>query len=261
MPTNKVALITGAAGSIGSATAIALARTGAAVFINDISETAGHALVERIADEGGIAHFIQGDATREEDIVRVVQAAVSRFERVDILVNCAGYNVDTAFRKSIYDYDEDKWNKVVDICLDSVYYCCRHVMPLMVKNGGGSVVNIGSVAGFYAPLRLQSPYSAAKAAIVNLTRSMAVEYAKHHIRVNAVVPGSIMNEQLKKIIYATQEKTQSMLEHIPMATAGEPEDIAEAIRYLASDEAKHVTGCIIPVDGGWTAGYALPISG
>jgi len=254
---NKTALITGAAGTIGSVTAMELARNGAAVFMNDINEHAGQKIAQTICEAGCSATFLPGDVTKEEDIAHMAETALSRRGRIDILVNNVGLNVNAEFRKPLYGYDPAAWHKVVDVCLDSVYYCCKYVIPVMEKQHYGKVVNIGSVAGFSAPLRLQSAYSAAKAAIVNLTKSLAIEYAKSNINVNCVVPGSIMNEQIKTAVYGDPARKESMLSHIPQGNAGEPLDIANAVLFFASDDSKYATGSVLNIDGGWAAGYAL----
>jgi 3-oxoacyl-[acyl-carrier protein] reductase len=254
---NKTALITGAAGTIGSAISMELARNGAAVYMNDVNPEAGQKLTEAIAAEGYKAVFLSGDVTKEEDIRKIVIAAAEKQGSIDILVNNVGVNVDAQFRKPIYGYDPAQWRRVTDVCLDSGYYCCKYVMPMMAEKKYGKVVNIGSVAGTIAPLRLQSPYSAAKAAIANLTRSLAMEYAQYGINVNAVVPGSIMNWQIKALIYSDPARKESMMSHIPLGYPGEPLDIANAVLFLVSDESRYITGSILNVDGGWAAGYTI----
>lgn len=254
---DKVAVVTGAAGTIGSVTARMLAENGALVFLNDLDAQRVSAVTEGICAAGLSAFAVQGDVCREADMQTLIKEALERFGRIDILVNNAGVNVGNEHRKPAWEYDLGAWRRVVDICIDSVYHCCKYALPAMIQNGGGKVVNIGSVAGWMAPLRLQCAYSAAKAGISNLTRSMAIDYAKHHINVNAVVPGSIINEQIRAAIYSDPHKHKSMYEHIPMGASGEPEDIASAVMFLVSTDAKYITGCTINVDGGWAAGYAF----
>lgn len=254
---NKVAIITGAAGSIGSKTAKALAKCGAKVLINDLNELLGNELAEEITNEGYEALFLKGDVTKEQDIIHLVNTAENKYGSVDILVNNAGVNVGKDKRKALYDYDVDTWNLVVDVCLDSVYYCCKHALPVMVRQQRGKIINIGSVAGWLAPLKLQSPYCAAKAQIINMTKAMAMQYGGQGINVNAVVPGSIVNEQIKAAVYGEDGRARSMLAHIPAGYTGAPIDIANAVLYLVSDASDYVNGTAINVDGGWTAGYAF----
>lgn len=255
--TNKIALVTGAAGVIGKVTSMELARNGAVVFMNDIDGPAGEKVAKSICEAGYNAIFLQGDVTNEEDMAYLVETALGQFKKIDILVNNVGLNVNAEFRKPLYAYDPMAWHRVVDVCLDSVFYCCKYAIPVMMKQHYGKIINLGSAAGFIAPLRLQSAYSAAKAAIVNLTKSMAIAYAKSNINVNCVVPGSIMNEQIKNAVYGASEQKESMLAHIPLGKVGEPLDIANAVLFFASDESKYATGSILNIDGGWTAGYAL----
>lgn len=255
----KVAVVTGAAGTIGSVTARLFAQNGAIVYMNDVNAERLQHIALEYTGLGLTVHTLAGDVSCEEDMKVLFDAATQQYGHVDILVNNAGVNVGNDQRKPTWEYDADSWRRIVDICIDSVYHCSKFALPSMIKAGGGRVINIGSVAGWLAPLRLQCAYSAAKAGIASLTRSMAIDYAKHHINVNTVVPGSILNEQLKNVIYNDPEKHKSMFEHIPLGTSGEPEDIANAVLFLASPEAKYITGCTINVDGGWSAGYALDI--
>ncbi len=256
---NKVSLVTGAGGSIGGAVVKKLAENGARVFINDINAEAGEANAADINKKGGFAKFIQGDVTSETEMESFVKAAMNEFGRIDILVNNAGVNVGGEHRKVMPKYDKKAWDLVLDVCLDSVYYCTKHAAKIMKEQGCGKIVNVGSVAGWNIPLRLQSPYCIAKSAIINITKSLAMEYARHNINVNVVVPGSILNEQVKSAVYKDDASTKSMMAHIPFGRIGDPNDIANAVLYFVSDEAGYVTGAALNVDGGWTAGYTLDI--
>jgi len=256
---DKVAVITGAAGAIGGATARLFAQNGAAVYLNDVNADRLKTAVEEMNAQGMNAFGIAGDVRSGEDMKKLIDAAAERHGRIDILVNNAGYNVGNNLRKPLWEYDEDAWRSTLDICIDSVYNCCRLVLPIMMEAGGGRIVNIGSVAGWHAPLRLQSPYSAAKSAILSLTNSLAIDYARYGINVNSIVPGSIMNNNMGAIIYDDAFKKQSMEEHIPQGHTGEPIDIANAALFLVSPEARYVTSCTLNVDGGWTAGYAARV--
>lgn len=256
---DKVAVVTGAAGAIGGATAKLFAQNGATVYLNDVNAERLQDVANEFAAEGLTVYAAAGDVSREEDMKALIGAAVERYGRVDILVNNAGLNVGNDLRKPTWEYDQSAWRRVMDVCIDSVYHCSKYALPAMVQAGGGRIVNIASVAGWRAPLRLQCVYSAAKSGIENLSRSMAIDYAKHGINVNTVVPGSIMNGNMGALIYDNPEKNRSMAEHIPAGYTGEPIDIANAVLFLVSPEARYITGCTVNVDGGWAAGYALDI--
>ncbi len=256
---DKVAVVTGAAGAIGGETARLYAQNGAVVYLNDVNAERLEAAVAEMNAQGMKAFGIAGDVRSGEDMGKLIGAAADRHGRIDILVNNAGYNVTNDLRKPVWEYDEDAWRRTLDICVDSVYNCCRFALPIMMRAGGGRIVNIGSVAGWRAPLRLQSPYSAAKSAILSLTNSLAIDYARYGININSIVPGSIMNNNMGAIIYDDPFKKQSMEEHIPQGHTGEPVDIANAALFLVSPEARYITGCTLNVDGGWTAGYAADV--
>ncbi len=257
---NKVAVVTGAAGAIGSATAKLLSQNGAIVYLNDVNAERLQNIADSLTAEGLTVHAFTGDVSREEDMKALIGAAADRYGHVDILVNNAGLNVGNELRKPMWEYDPSAWRRVMDVCIDSVYLCSKYALPAMINAGGGRIVNIASVAGWRAPLRLQSVYSAAKAGIENLSRSMAIDYAKNGINVNTVVPGSIMNGNLGSLIYDNPEKNRSMAEHIPAGHTGAPVDIANAVLFLVSPDARYITGCTLNVDGGWAAGYALDIA-
>ena len=256
---DKVAVVTGAAGAIGGATARLFAQNGGVVYMNDVNAERLKVAVEEMNAQGMKATGLAGDVRSGEDMEKLIGTAADRCGRIDILVNNAGFNVGNEWRKPVWEYDADAWRRTLDICIDSVYNCCRFTLPFMIKEGGGRIVNIGSVAGWRAPLRLQSPYSTAKSAILNLTNSLAIDYARHGVNVNSVVPGSIMNDHMGAIIYDDAFKNKSMTEHIAAGHTGEPVDIANAVLFLVSPEARYVTGCTVNVDGGWTAGYAMNV--
>lgn len=256
---NKVAVVTGAAGAIGGATARLLAGNGAVVYLNDVNAEQLKSSVEEMNAQGMEAYGLAGDVRSGDDMEKLIGAAADRYGRIDILINNAGANVGNDLRKPVWEYSEDAWRRALDICIDSVYNCCRFALPLMMKAGAGRIVNIGSVAGWRAPLRLQSPYSAAKSAILSLTNSLAIDYAQYGININSIVPGSIMNPHMGAIIYDDPFKKQSMAEHIPLGYTGEPSDIANAALFFVSPEARYITGCTLNVDGGWTAGYAMNV--
>lgn len=248
---DQIAIVTGGGRGIGRAIAQALADNGARVVIVDVDAEAG----ERAAREvGGLA--LAGDVTDVARMEQVAAEVMERFGRVNILINNAGINTRSD-RVPIHEYSLDDWQRIIGIDLTGVFVVSRAVIPTLLKSGGGRIVNISSIAGL-VPLRLQSAYVAAKAGVANLTRSMALELAPH-VLVNAVAPGSTLTQGTEALFYgpdgAYTEKAASLLSHIPLGRPGKPEEIASAVLFLVSPEASYVTGAVIPVDGGWLAGY------
>ena len=247
----KVAWVTGGGAGIGKAIALALARNGATVVVSDIHETG-----QGTADEiGAKTAFFLGDVSRPEDVERIAAATEQAFGRIDILVNNAGIGVAAHHRRPIQEFDADEWRRVVDVDLNGLFYCTRAVSPGMVQRRAGTIINIASVMGMM-PIRMQIPYAAAKAAVVNFSRSAALELAPHGIRVNAIAPGSTLTAGTRAIFYSNKPVAESLLSHIPLGRPAEVEDIAHAAVFLAAPESSYITGTVLTVDGGWTAGFA-----
>ncbi|MBZ9938418.1 SDR family oxidoreductase [Mesorhizobium sp. BR1-1-16] len=253
---DKVAFVTGAANGIGSAIARRLADNGAALVIADIDI----ANAERIAATLPRAIACHVDIRDEAAIDRAVDRAVERFGQIDILVNNAGVNT-FAHRVDIDAFPTEEWHRIISVDLDGLFLVSRSALrPMLARGEGGAIVNIASVVGL-AAMRLQSPFVAAKAGIIHLTRSMALELGAKGIRTNAVAPGSIMTDGTKKLFYGENgqfhARTQAFMDHIPLGRPGTLDEIAEAVLFLAAPESRYVNGHIMTVDGGWTAGYMM----
>lgn len=247
----KVALVTGGASGIGRATATLFAREGARVVVVDLKEE-GESVVDAIRQSGGQAIFVRGDVSRAMDCQAAVQAALEAFGRLDILFNNAGI----IRRASVTETTEEEWNRVMDVNAKSVFLMSKAAVPVMAKAGGGSIVNTGSGWGLVGG-RNAASYCASKAAVVNLTRAMALDHAGQHIRVNCVCPGDTDTPMLRDEARQLGEPVAHFLEGSadrPMGRMGRPEEIADAVLFLASDASSYVTGASLVVDGGGLAG-------
>ena len=252
----KVALVTGAGDGIGRAIALAFAANGACVIVNDLEGRSG-STAEDAAKFGTRAAFIAADVSKRDDVERLADAAEQQFGRIDILVNNAGVNTPGDQRRPIHECDEREWRRILSVDLDGTFHCCRVMSPGMVARRSGAIINISSIMGV-VPIRRQSAFAAAKAAVINFTRSIALELAPFGIRVNAIAPGSILTRGTQALFYNPEKKAlaESLLSHIPLSRPGTPEEIAQPALFLASDASSYITGAVIVVDGGWTAGFA-----
>jgi NAD(P)-dependent dehydrogenase (short-subunit alcohol dehydrogenase family) len=251
----RVALVTGAGAGIGRAIALALAENGALVGVNDIDDR-GEDTCQEITGRGGTAAFFQANVGDPASVNEMVESLTRDLGPIDILVNNAGVNAGKD-RRPVHEFADEEWHRIIRIDLDGVFYCSRVVSAHMVKRGGGAIVNIGSVLGI-VPIRLQSAFAAAKAGMHHFTRSHALEVGPHRVRVNAIAPGSILTEGTRSLFYneETRRLSESLISHIPLGRPGNPRDIANAVLYLVSDDASYITGHVLIVDGGWTAGFA-----
>ena len=253
----RLALVTGGARGIGKAIATVLASNGASLVLNDVDGQELERTAEEIRSTGTSVRSLVADVGQSKQVHGMIESVLDHSRNIDILVNNAGIILPPSGRAPIHEYDDDNWRKVMTIDLDGVYYCSRAVTPHMVAAGKGRIVNIASIAGL-VPLRLQSAYVVAKAGVLSLTRSMAIELAEHNINVNAIAPGSTLTRGTEDLFYSEdaeyQEQAKRLLAHIPMGRPASVEDIAYAALFLCSDEAAYITGSTLVVDGGWTAG-------
>jgi NAD(P)-dependent dehydrogenase (short-subunit alcohol dehydrogenase family) len=244
----KVALVTGASSGIGRNTSLMYAREGARVVVSDVVEEGGNETVRRIENAGGEAIFVRADVSKPEDCKNLVRQAVDRFGRLDIAVNNAGIGGE---QNPTADYSLEGWRKVIDINLSGVFYCMKYQIPAMLQGGGGSIINIASILGWVA--FANSPaYVASKHAVIGLTRTAAIEYAKQGIRVNAVGPGFIRTSMIEEL--EQNEDVYKMLISLhPIGRLGEADEVAELVLFLSTERASFITGAYYPVDGGYLA--------
>ena len=246
----KVALVTGAGGGIGRATALAFAREGARVVVSDLAGAGGEETARLVNDAGGGALHVACDVTRPGEVEALVTAAAERFGRLDCAHNNAG--VEGAYARTA-DCDEEDFDRTCAVNLKGVSLCLRAEIAHMLEAGGGAIVNTASVAGVEGAKNLPA-YVASKHGVMGLTRTAALEYATRGIRVNAVCPGPIRTRMLEAIMEENPRMEPAMIAAVPMRRLGAPEEIAEAVVWLCSDRASYVTGQGLVVDGGFTAG-------
>jgi 3-oxoacyl-[acyl-carrier protein] reductase len=248
----QIALVTGAANGIGRAIANSFATNGATVCYTDIDFAGAEAAA---AATGSYA--LPLDVTSQEQIETAVCTIIERHGRLDILVNNAGINTQ-AHRVNIDQFPTEEWERILRVDLTGVFLVSKAVSRHMLERKSGRIINIASVMGL-VPARLQSPFVAAKAGVVNLTRSMALELGPQGVLVNCIAPGSILTEVTKKLFYSGDgqfsDRVQSLLAHIPLGRPGSCEEVAHAVLFLAAPESSYINGAVLTVDGGWLAGY------
>ncbi|MHB9027921.1 MAG: SDR family oxidoreductase [Candidatus Latescibacterota bacterium] len=246
---NKVALITGGSSGIGFATALAFYQEGARVVITDIAADAGEEAAKSIREAGGEAIFVQTDVSQANAVEAMVRKAVEKFGRLDCACNNAGIEGKQA---PVDVSTEENWNRVIEVNLKGAWLCMKYEIRQMLAQGGGSIVNISSVAGLVGFQNIPA-YVASKHGVEGLTKAAALEYAKRNIRVNSVAPGVIRTAMVERVTGGQPEVEAQYAAFQPLGRMGEPEEIAEAIIWLCSDAASFVTGASLVVDGGLTA--------
>ncbi len=246
---NKVVVVTGAGGGLGLAIIEKFARGGASVIALDYSQQMADAAIDTLrALTKQKVLALQCDVADHKSVTKAFSALDQVFKQIDVLVNCAGVREV----KTIYDLEPEEWLRVIDINLNGPYFCARQAALRMRQTGGGSIVNIASVAGMMA-LTHRPAYNASKHGVIGLTKNLALDLAADGIRVNAVAPG-IIRTPLTEGYYSDPHFIKGLNELVPMgAQGGTPEDIADAVAFLCSHEAKFINGVVLPVDGGWVS--------
>lgn len=250
--TDKVVVITGAGGGIGNSMAKGFAEDGAIVCVCDIKGAEN--TVEEITALGGKAKAYQLDVTDRESAKSALKAIADDFGGIDVMINNAGINVGPDKRQFTDEFDDEWWDKIIDVDLNGVYNCTKAAIPYMKNRAGSNVINISSVVGM-VPFRRQCAFNAAKAGVINLSKAMALEFAEYGIRVNVIAPGSVCIPATQKL-WTKNEALEALLNHIPQHRQGYTDDVSYTARFLASEFAAYITGTVLNVDGGWICGYA-----
>lgn len=249
---NKVAVITGAASGIGRATALRFAAEGAKVVVADIDEATGTKLAGEI---GGT--YVHVDVADEASVEALYAKTSETYGGIDVLFNNAG--ISPADDDSILTTGIDAWRRVQEVNLTSVYLCCRYGIPHLQKRGGGSIINTASFVAVMGSATSQISYTASKGGVLAMSRELGVQFAREGIRVNALCPGPVNTPLLRELFASDPERAQRRLVHVPMGRFAEPEEIAAAVAFLASDDASFITASTFLVDGGISGAYVTPL--
>jgi NAD(P)-dependent dehydrogenase (short-subunit alcohol dehydrogenase family) len=247
---HKVCLVTGAASGIGNATAVAFAAEGAKLILADVNEAAGKDIEQQILEMGNEVIFVTCNIARKEDVENLINTAIQTFGSLDCAVNCAG--IAGKHTALLHEYPEEDWMHMMQVNLFGTYFCLKAEITQMLNNGGGSIVNVASAAGLVAQPG-NSPYATSKFGVVGLTRTAAKEYATHNIRINAICPTAIETPMImdgrRKLAYDS-EALEAAKNYQAMKRMGQPEEVADVILWLCSEQSSFITGHAMPVDGG-----------
>jgi NAD(P)-dependent dehydrogenase (short-subunit alcohol dehydrogenase family) len=243
---DKVAIVTGGASGIGKATAELFAREGARVAVADYSAE-GCSTAQSINDHGGEAVFMRVDVSDSAQVDRMVSETIAKFGRIDVLFNGAG----VLFYGTVLETDQQAWNRVLSVNLTGTYLCCRAVLPYMIRQRGGSIINTASTVGAHDACANAVAYVTSKGGVTLFTKAMAIDHAKQGIRVNALVPGGTDTPMIRQAMLP--EALDALAASHPIGRLGRPEELAKAVLFLASDDASFVTGTAMYVDGGQAA--------
>jgi NAD(P)-dependent dehydrogenase (short-subunit alcohol dehydrogenase family) len=247
---NKVAMVTGGGSGIGRAAALAFADAGAKVVVADIDVEGGKKTIDAIERAGGHSVLVQADVSLAADVEAVVSETIDEYGRLDCCFNNAGIEGTVGTR--LADYQEDAWDKLIDINLKGVWLCMKYQLARMVERGSGAIVNNASIAGLVGGT-FGSAYYASKHGVIGLTKAAAIEYGGSGIRVNAVCPGVIQTEMAGRLLKGDKPRESAITALHPLGRLGSPEEVAQAVVWLSSDAASFVTGQAIAVDGGYVA--------
>jgi NAD(P)-dependent dehydrogenase (short-subunit alcohol dehydrogenase family) len=249
---DRVAVVTGGASGIGLASVRRLASEGARVVVADLDKEAGQAAADEV--DGMFVALDVTDQAAVEDLFRQAQDA---YGRVDVAFNNAG--ISPPEDDSILDTGVEAWRRVQEVNLTSVYYCCKAVLPYMLEQGRGSIINTASFVAVMGAATSQISYSASKGGVLSMTRELGVQFARQGVRVNALCPGPVNTPLLQELFATDEERARRRLVHVPMGRFGEPEEMAAAVAFLASDDASFMTASTFLVDGGIAGAYVTPL--
>lgn len=250
----RVAVVTGGCSGIGLATVERFVAEGARVVIGDIDDRRGHELVRHF---GGGVTYVHVDVTSKDDVDALFKTANDTYGSIDIAFNNAG--ISPPEDDSILDTDLDAWRRVQEVNLTSVYLCCKAALPYMLSQGKGSIINTASFVAVMGAATSQISYSASKGGVLSMTRELGVQFARQGVRVNALCPGPVNTPLLQELFANDAERAARRLVHVPMGRFGEPEEMASAVLFLASDDSSFMTASTFLVDGGISGAYVTPL--
>jgi len=245
--TGKVAIVAGGGMGIGKAASVLLAKKGACVVVADLNEESGHETAAQIREAGGESLFVQVNAVLVGDVERLVTVVLERYRKIDILFSSIGVYA----RARLADTDEKTWDHIMTVNVKSAFLLCKAIIPEMIRSGGGSIILTSSSVGWHDSAPNIAAYAISKFAITGLTKSAACDYLQDHIRVNCICPGPTDTPMIRR--GRTPEQLETFVSSLPIRRLASPEEIAQAVLFLASNESNFITGVALPVDGGQTA--------